>query len=98
MNSHMVGSAVLWPTDPGTGEILGQITINTNTSITDFVTGHDGIGYYPGSNGGGTGGHNSADGPYSQHNNPNNGGYSGGPYNHNDSTTGGGAGGVLGWP
>ena len=96
MDPHMVGSAVLWPTDPGTGEILGQITINTNTSITDSVTGHDGIGYYPGSNGGGTGGHNSADGPYSQHNNPNNGGYSGGPYHRYDSTTDG-AGGVLGW-
>ena len=95
MDPHMVGSAVLWPTDPGTGEILGQITINT--SITDSVTGHDGIGYYPGSNGGGTGGHNSADGPYSQHNNPNNGGYSDSSYHHDDSTTGDGAGGVLGW-
>ena len=43
MNPHMVGSAVLWPADPGTGEILGQITINTN--ITDSVTGHgDGAG------------------------------------------------------
>jgi len=96
LNPHMVGSAVLWPTDPGTGEILGQITINTNT--TGSVTGQGGgNGYYPGGNGGGTGGHNSADDPYSQRNNPNNGGYSGGPYNHNDSTTDG-AGGVLGWP
>ena len=96
MDPHMVGSAVLWPTDPGTGEILGQITINTNT--TGSVTGQGGgNGYYPGGNGGGTGGHNSADDPYSQRNNPNNGGYSGGPYNHNDSTTDG-AGGVLGWP
>ena len=98
MNPHMVGSAVLWPTDPGTGEILGQITINTNTSITDSMTGHgDGNGYYPGGNGSGTGGHNSADDPYNQHNNPH-GGYSDSPYNHNDSATGDGAGGVLGWP
>ena len=45
MDPHMVGSAVLWSADPGTGEILGQITINTNTSITDSVTGHgDGAG------------------------------------------------------
>ena len=95
MNPHMVGSAVLWPTDPGTGEILGQITINTNT--TGSVTGQDGgNGYYPGGNGGGTGGHNSADNPYNQHNNPH-GGYSDSPYNHDDSTTDG-AGGVLGWP
>ena len=98
LNPHMVGSAVLWPTDPGTGEILGQITINTNTSITDSMTGHgDGNGYYPGGNGSGTGGHNSADDPYNQHNNPH-GGYSDSPYNHNDSATGDGAGGVLGWP
>ena len=98
MNPHMVGSAVLWPTDPGTGEILGQITINTNTSITDSMTGHGGgNGYYPGGNGSGTGGHNSADDPYNQHNNPH-GGYSDSPYNHNDSATGDGAGGVLGWP
>ena len=90
MDPHMVGSAVLWPTDPGTGEILGQITINTISS----VTGHGGNGYYPGGNGG-TGGHNSADGPCNQHNNPH-GGYSDGSYNHNDSTTDG-AGGVLGW-
>ena len=96
MNLHMVGSAVLWPTDPGTGEILGQITINTN--ITDSVTGHgDGNGYYPGGYSGDTGGSNNADGPYNQHNNPH-GGYSNGPYNHNDSATGDGAGGVLGWP
>ena len=96
MDPHMVGSAVLWPTDPGTGEILGQITINTN--ITDSVTGHgDGNGYYPGGYSGDTGGSNNADGPYSQHNNPNNGGYSDGLYHHDDSTTGDGAGGVLGW-
>ena len=94
MNPHMVGSAVLWPTDPGTGEILGQITINTNT--TGSVTGHDGIGYYPGGYSRDTGGSNNADGPYNQHNNPH-GGYSDGPYNHNDSTTDG-SGGVLGWP
>ena len=80
MDPHMVGSAVLWPTDPGTGEILGQITINT----TDSVTGHgDGAGYYPGGYSEGTGVDNSADEPYSQRNNPNN---------------GDGAGGVLGWP
>ncbi|WP_314535163.1 DUF6531 domain-containing protein [uncultured Corynebacterium sp.] len=42
MNPHMVGSAVLWPTDPGTGEILGQITINTNTDATGSMTGQDG--------------------------------------------------------
>ena len=97
MDPHMVGSAVLWPTDPGTGEILGQITINTN--ITDSTAHrHDGTGHYLGGNGGGSGADNSADDPYSQHNNPNNGGYSGGSYNHNDSTTGDGAGGVLGWP
>ena len=90
MDPHMVGSAVLWPTDPGTGEILGQITINTISS----VTGHGGNGYYPGGNGG-TGGHNSADGPCNQHNSPH-GGYSDGSYNHNDSTTDG-VGGVLGW-
>ena len=96
MDPHMGGSAVLWPTDPGTGEILGQITINTN--ITDSVTGHgDGNGYYPGGYSGDTGGSNNADGPYSQHNNPNNGGYSDGLYHHDDSTTGDGAGGVLGW-
>ena len=94
MNPHMVGSAVLWPTDPGTGEILGQITINTTDSLAYR---HDGTGYYPGGNGGGTGADNSADSLYNQHNSPH-GGYSGGPYNHNDSTTGDGAGGVLGWP
>jgi len=72
MNPHMVGSAVLWPTDPGTGEILGQITINTNT--TGSVTGHGGgTGHYPGGYGGDTGGNNNADDPYNQHNNPNNG-------------------------
>jgi len=72
MNPHMVGSAVLWPTDPGTGEILGQITININT--TGSVTGHGGgNGYYPGGYGGDTGGSNNADDPYNQHNNPNNG-------------------------
>ena len=93
IDPHMVGSAVLWPTDPGTGEILGQITINT----TDSVTGHgDGAGYYPGGNGGSMGADNSANDPYYQHNNPH-GGYSDSPYNHNDSTTDG-AGGVLGWP
>ena len=82
MDPHMVGGAILWPTDPGTGEILGQITINTNTSITDSVTGHgDGTGYYPGGYSGDTGGSNNTDDPYNQHNNPNN-----------------GAGGVLGWP
>ena len=96
MDPHVVGSARLWPTDPGTGEILGQITINTNT--TGSVTGYGGgNGYYPGGYSGDTGGHNNADDPYYQHNNPH-GGYSGGPYNHNDSTTGDGAGGVLGWP
>ena len=88
-NPHMVGSAVLWPTDPGTGEILGQITINTNT--TGSMTGQDG------GNGGSTGADNSADDPYNQHNNPH-GGYSDGLYHHDDSTTGDGAGGVLGWP
>ena len=96
MDPHMVGSAVLWPTDPGTGEILGQITINTNTTGS---TAHQdgGTGYYPGGYSGDTGGNNNADDPYSQHNNPNNGGYSDGPYHRDDSTTDG-AGGVLGWP
>ena len=94
MDPHVVGSAMLWPADPGTGEILGQITINT----TDSVTGHGGgNGYYPGGYSGDTGGNNSADDPCYQHNNPH-GGYSEGPYNHNDSATGDGAGGVLGWP
>ena len=95
MDPHMVGSAVLWPTDPGTGEILGQITINT----TGSVTGHgDGNGYYPGGNGGSTGADNSAGDPYSQRNNShNNDPYNhNGSYNHNDSTTDG-SGGVLGW-
>ena len=82
MDPHMVGSAVLWPTDPGTGEILGQITINTNT--TGSVTGYGGgNGYYPGGYSEDTGGSNNADDPCSQHNNPNN---------------GDGSGGVLGWP
>ena len=89
MNPHMVGSAVLWPTDPGTGEILGQITINTTSS----VTGHGGNGYYPGGYSEDTGGSNSAGYPYIQHNNSHN----NDPYNHNASTTDG-SGGVLGWP
>ena len=81
MNPYMVGSAVLWPTDPGTGEILGQITINTNT--TGSVTGYGGgNGYYPGGYDEDTGGSNNADDPCSQHNNPNN---------------GDGSDGVLGW-
>jgi len=70
MNPHVVGSAVLWPADPGTGEILGQITINTNT--TDSVTSHSGGNGHHGY-GGVMGADNSADDPYSQHNNPNNG-------------------------
>ena len=92
MDPHVVGSAVLWPADPGTGEILGQITINTTDS-----TAHQGgrAGYYPSGYSEGTGADNSADDPYSQHNNPNNGGYSGGPYHRDDSATGDG---VLGWP
>ena len=82
MNPQAVGSARLWPADPGTGEILGQITINTNT--TGSMTHQDGgAGYYPGGYGEDTGGNNNADDPYSQHNNPNN---------------GDGAGDVLGWP
>ena len=98
LNPHMVGSAVLWPTDPGTGEILGQITINTNTDTTGSMTHQDGgNGYYPGGYSEGTGVDNSVDDPYKQHNNPH-GGYSDSPYNHNDSATGDGAGGVLGWP
>ena len=97
MDSHMVGSAVLWPADPGTGEILGQITINTNTTGSPAYR-HDGTGYYPGGYSEDTGGNTNADDPYNQRNSRNNGGYSGGPYNHNDSTTGDGAGGVLGWP
>ena len=99
MNPYMVGSALLWPTDPGTGEILGQITINTNADTTGSMTHQDGgTGYYPGGYGEDTGGNNNADGPYSQHNNPNNGGYSDGSYNRDDSATGDGSGGVLGWP
>ena len=97
MDPHVMGSARLWPTDPGTGEILGQITINTNT--TGSMTGHgDGNGHYPGGYSEDTGGSNNADDPYNQRNSRNNGGYSEGPYNHNDSTTGDGSGGVLGWP
>ena len=94
MDPHMVGSAVLWPADPGTGEILGQITINTTGSMVDRNDGT--TGHYPSGYSGDTGGNNNADSPYSQHNSPH-GGYSDGPYNHNDSTTDG-AGGVLGWP
>ena len=96
MNPHMVGSAVLWPTDPGTGEILGQITINTNTDATGSMTGHGGGNGHHGY-GGVMGADNSADDPYSQHNNPNNGGYSDGLYHRDDSTTDG-DGSVLGWP
>ena len=90
MNPHVVGGAVLWPADPGTGEILGQITINTISS----VTGHGWNGYYPGGYGEDTGGHNNTDDSYSQHNSPH-GGYSGGLYHHDDSATGDGS--VLGW-
>ena len=98
MDSHMVGSARLWPTDPGTGEILGQITINTNTDTTGSTAHQDGgNGYYPGGYGEDTRVDNSVDGPYYQHNSRNNGGCSGGPYHHDASTTDG-AGGVLGWP
>ena len=73
MDPHVVGGAVLWPADPGTGEILGQITINTNISITDSAAGHGG-----GNGHHGYGGVMGADDPYSQHNNPNNGDGSGG--------------------
>ena len=100
MDPHVVGSAMLWPTDPGTGEILGQITINTNTDTTGSMTHQDGgNGHYPGGYGGDTGGSNSAGYPYIQHNNShNNDPYNhNGSYNHNDSTTDS-AGGVLGWP
>jgi len=96
MDPHVVGSAVLWPTDPGTGEILGQITINTNTTGSMTHQG-GGNGYYSGGNGGGTGVDDGADDPYYQHNSPH-GGSSGGPYYRDDSTTGDGSGGVLGWP
>ena len=97
MDPHVVGSARLWPADPGTGEILGQITINTNTDTTGSMTHQDGgAGYYPGGYSGDTGGNNKADDPYYQHNNPNNGGYSDGSYHRDDSTTDG-SGGVLGW-
>ena len=93
MDPHMVGHTRLWPVDPDTGEILGQITINTNTTNS---TAHQdgGNGYYPGGYGEDTGGNNNVDDPYSQHNSHNN----GGPYHRDDSTTGDGAGGVLGWP
>ena len=93
MNPRAVGSAMLWPTDPGTGEILGQITINTNTTGS---TAHQdgGTGHYLGGNGGGSGADNSVGYPYNQHNDSHN----NDPYNHNDSATGDGAGGVLGWP
>ena len=93
MNPRAVGSAMLWPTDPGTGEILGQITINANTDTTGS-TAHqgDGTGHYPSGYSGDTGGNNNADDPYSQHNNPH-GGYSDSPYHRDDSATGG----VLGW-
>ena len=98
IDPHMVGSAVLWPTDPGTGEILGQITINTNTDTTGSMTHQDGgNGHYPGGYRENTGGNNNADDPYYQRNSPH-GGYSDGPYHRDDSTTGDGAGGVLGWP
>ena len=102
MDPHMVGSAVLWPADPGTGEILGQITINTNTT-NSMADRNGGNGYYPGGYSGDTGGNNNAGYPHYQHDNPH-GGYGNNPYhrdgsyNHNDSTTGDGAGGVLGWP
>ena len=101
MNPHMVGSAVLWPTDPGTGEILGQITINTTGSMVDRNDGT--TGHYPSGYGGDVGGNHNAGYPHYQHDNPH-GGYGSDPYrrdgsyNHNDSTTGDGAGGVLGWP
>ena len=95
MNPQVVGSARLWPTDPGTGEILGQITININIDTTGSMTGHgDGTGHH--GYGGVMGADNSADSLYNQHNSPHNGGYSDGPYNHDVSTTDG-AGGVLGW-
>ena len=93
MNPRAVGSAMLWPTDPGTGEILGQITINANTDTTGS-TAHQGggNGHYPSGYSGDTGGSNNADDPYYQHNNPH-GGYSDSPYHRDDSATGG----VLGW-
>ena len=99
MNPHVVGSARLWPTDPGTGEILGQITINTSTTDSPAYR-HDGTGYYPGGYREGTGADNSVGYPYNQHNDShNNDPYNhDGSYNHNDSTTGDGAGDVLGWP
>ena len=91
MDPHMVGSARLWPTDPGTGEILGQITINTTDSTAHR---HDRTGHYPGGNGGSSGADNSVGYPYNQHNDSHN----NDPYNHNDSTTGDGSDSVLGWP
>ena len=97
MNPQVVGSARLWPADPGTGEILGQITINTNTTGST-VHQDGGNGYYPGGYSGDTGGDNNADDPYYQRNSRNNGGYNDSPYHHDDSATGDGAGGVLGWP
>ena len=96
IDPRAVGSARLWPADPGTGEILGQITINTNTDTTGSMTGHGGGNGHHGF-GGVMGADNSADDPYSQHNSHNNGGYSDGLYHRDDSTTDG-AGGVLGWP
>ena len=93
MDPHVVGSARLWPTDPGAGEILGQITINTNTDTTGSMTHQDGGTGHHGY-GGVMGADNSADSLYNQHNSPHNGGYSDSPYHRDDSTTGG----VLGWP
>ena len=99
-NPHLVGTAQLWPTDPGTGEILGQITINTNTT-NSMADRNGGNGHHPGGYGGDTGGNHNAGYPHYQHDNPH-GGYGNNPYhrdgsyNHNDSTTG--SGGVLGWP
>ena len=60
------------------------------------MTGHGGGNGHHGY-GGVMGADNSADDPYSQHNNPNNGGYSDGLYHRDDSTTDG-DGSVLGWP
>ena len=99
-NPHLVGTAQLWPTDPGTGEILGQITINTNTT-NSMADRNGGNGHHPGGYGGDTGGNHNAGYPHYQHDNPH-GGYGNNPYhrdgsyNHNDSTTGSGD--VLGWP
>ena len=98
INPHVVGGAVLWPADPGTGEILGQIALNTNTTNSTAHR-HDRTGHYPGGNGGGSGTDNSVGYPYNQHNDShNNDPYNhDGSYNHNDSATGDGDGGVLGW-